>query len=89
MVMLLVSAARAEDALGPARDAFVKGDYRKAIALAQPHVADNPGQAWRVIGASNCFLKDAAGAREAWGKLDAEGQAFLRYVCSRNKVPIP
>ncbi len=87
--MLLMSTAGAQDALEPAREAFVKGEYKKAIALAQSHVSDAPQKAWRVIGASDCFLKDAAGAREAWDKLDAEGQAFLKYVCARNKIALP
>jgi hypothetical protein len=79
----------AGDDLGPARDAFLKGDYKKAIQLAQPFAKDQPTQAFRIIGASKCFLKDRPGAQEAYGKLDKEGQAFLKYVCSRQAVSLP
>ncbi len=78
-----------ESPIEAARSAFVKGDYHKAIELARPRVAIEPDAAWRVIGASSCFLKDRAGAKEAYGRLDAKGQAFVKYVCSRNEITVP
>ncbi len=88
-ILLCLLSLGAGDALEPARDAFVKGEYKKAIQLAEAHVESEPQQAWRVIGGSYCFLKDRAGAQKAWGKLDSNGQAFLKYVCSRNGLSLP
>ena len=39
--------------------------------------------------ASYCFLKDRNGAVTAYGKLDAQGKQFLKYVCSRNAITVP
>ena len=88
-ILLLWAGAALAEPIDAAREAFVKGEYRKAIALARPEVARAPGKAWQVIGASGCFLKDRATALEAYGHLDAHGQDFLRYVCSRNDLTIP
>jgi hypothetical protein len=79
----------ASGALEPARDAFIKGKFQQAIQLAEPHVKDEPDQAWRLIGGSSCFLKDKAGAMKAWNNLDTKGRAFLKYVCSRNGIELP
>ena len=87
--LFILLLALADDPLEPAREAFVKGEYQQAIRLAKAHVDDDPRMAWRVIGASHCFLKDQAAARNAYDKLDPPGQAFLKYVCSRNSVKIP
>jgi hypothetical protein len=81
--------ALADDPLEPAREAFVKGEYEQAIRLAKSHANANPRMAWRVIGASHCFLKDQEAARSDYEKLDPAGQAFLKYVCSRNSVKLP
>jgi hypothetical protein len=89
ILLLWAGAALAAAPLDAAREAFVKGDYQKAITLARAQVPTEPGAAWRVIGASTCFLKDSAGAREAYDKLGPEGQQFLRYVCKRNGVLVP
>jgi hypothetical protein len=78
-----------DDPLEAAREAFLKGEYQKAIQLAQPLTASNPYPAWKLIGAARCFLKDKPGAQEAWGKLDQEGRTFLRYVCARNAISLP
>jgi hypothetical protein len=85
----LIFAAAVDDPLDPAREAFVKNEYKKAISLAEPHTAKSPQPAWRVIGAAHCFLKDAERARDVYGKLDDQGKAFLRYVCSRNTITLP
>ena len=75
--------------LETARDAFLKGEYQKAIQLAQPMVASHPYPAWRLIGACRCFLKDKPGAQEAFSQLDEQGRVFLRYVCGRNGISLP
>jgi hypothetical protein len=72
-----------------AMDAYVHGQYREAIGLASAAVEHNPQRAWRVIGASQCFLKNRDGAMRAYRHLEAQSRAFLKYVCNRNAVTIP
>ncbi len=81
--------AEAEKALQEAQDAYVHGQYAMAIDLAKKAMKSQPAKAWRLIGASYCFLKDRAGAVSAFGKLDAQGKQFLKYVCSRNTITVP
>ena len=88
-MLLLPLLVAADGALEPARDAFIKGKFQQAIQLAEPHVKDEPDQAWRLIGGSWCFLKDKAGAMKAWDNLDPKGRSFLKYVCSRNGIALP
>ena len=83
------STALAEKTLQEAQDAYVHGQYQNAIELAKKAVKAQPGRAWRIIGASSCFLKDRGGAVNAFGKLDAQGRNFLKYVCSRQAITIP
>jgi hypothetical protein len=78
-----------EKALQEAQDAYVHGQYANAIELAKKAMKAQPGKAWRLIGASYCFLKDRSGAVTAFGKLDAQGKQFLKYVCSRNSITVP
>ena len=82
------SAGGDEKAMQDAQDAYVQGEYKKAIELARTGVDTFPARAWRVIGASQCFLKDKAGAHEAWTHLDASGKQFLKYVCGRSGVAL-
>jgi RNA polymerase sigma factor (sigma-70 family) len=72
-----------------AQQAYVHGQYADAIEEARKHVDEAPGTAWRIIGASSCFLQDAHGAGQAWSQLDPTGKQFIEYVCSRNQVSIP
>ena len=65
------------------------GQYANAIEIAKKAVKAQPNQAWRLIGASSCFLKDRNGAVQAWNKLDTQGRSFLKYVCSRNAIAVP
>jgi ABC transport system ATP-binding/permease protein len=78
-----------EKRLQEAQDAYVHGQYANAIELAKGAAKAAPSKAWRIIGASNCFLKDRNGAMSAWNKLDAQGRQFLKYVCSRNAITVP
>jgi tetratricopeptide (TPR) repeat protein len=82
-------AVAAEKVLLDARDAYVHGQYANAIEIAKKAVKAQPNQAWRLIGASSCFLKDRNGAVQAWNKLDTQGRSFLKYVCSRNAITVP
>jgi pSer/pThr/pTyr-binding forkhead associated (FHA) protein len=78
-----------EKILQDAQDAYVHGQYSTAIGLAKGAVKGQPSRAWRIIGASSCFLKDRNGAVAAYGKLDGQGRNFLKYVCSRQAITIP
>jgi hypothetical protein len=75
-------------ALAQAQDAYVRGDFSHAKTLARVAVAVEPSRAWRLIGASGCFLKDQRGVEEAAAHLSAQERRFLRYVCGRNGVSL-
>src|SRR5947199_104864 len=81
--------AATEKLLQDAQDAYVHGQYANAIELARKAAKSSPSKAWRIMGASSCFLKDRNGAMTAWNKLDAQGRQFLKYVCSRNAITVP
>ena len=70
-----------------AQDAYVHGHYKEAIAKARTITPTEP-KAWRIVGASACFLSDKEVAKEALSHLDAPGKQFLTYVCSRNKIAL-
>jgi len=77
--------------LSPAVGAFVKHDYQQAIEFARRAVdsgKDNE-EAWRIIGASECLLKNQAHAEEAYQKLGKEGRALLSFICARSKMSVP
>jgi hypothetical protein len=71
-----------------AQDAYVHGKYQDAIDLSEHLVDAQPGRAYRIIGASACFLRDKAAALKAWRHLDGTGKQFLGYVCSRNDITL-
>jgi hypothetical protein len=75
--------------LQEAQDAYVRGHYSTAIDLAQAAISVQPAKAWRIIGASHCFLQNKDGAQSAWDKLDPQGRQFLNYVCARNSIILP
>jgi len=68
---------------------YASGQYALAIAKARWCTAAEPSVAYRVIGASSCFLKDRATALDAWTHLDSQGRNFVKYVCLRNDIKIP
>ena len=80
---------QADKQLQDAQDEYVHGRYASAIENAKHAVKAQPSKAWRIIGASQCFLKNREGAVQAWNKLDAQGRQFLKYVCSRNAITVP
>jgi hypothetical protein len=88
MVATRVPTAEDEENLQAAQKAYVHGDYASAIRLAKRAAPSLPAKAWRVVGASSCFLKDLAGAREAYSRLGEREREFLRYVCARNALTL-
>ena len=79
----------ADEGLPAAAQAYSTGDYEKARQLARGAEKSEPQKAWRLIGASSCFLKDRGAALDALshlpGKPDIE---FLRFACNKNSVEI-
>ncbi len=76
--------------LQESQDLYVHGQYQTAIEQAKRATKDQPGDAWRIIGASACYLKDRNLAIQAWNHLDhGPRRQFLRYVCSRNGITVP
>jgi hypothetical protein len=74
----------ASDPLAAAQDAYIHGDYARAVELAQAQVAAQPARAWRVIGSSRCFLHDKAGAADALKSApDDPSRDLIRRVCER------
>lgn len=78
----------AEQALEDAQEAYIHGQYSAAIMYAGKAKRTQPTKAYRLIGASHCFMKDKAEATRVLAKLDRQGQEFLRYVCARNGVKL-
>jgi len=74
--------------LAAARAAFVAKKYARAVELSKPLAEGSPNEAWRVIGASACALKDEREVRDALAHLDAEGQSLVRYICTRYRVAV-
>ena len=69
---------------------YVHGNYASAIEKARraTKAGGDNNKAWRVIGASSCFLKDRAGAVAAWNRLSTMDRNFLKYVCQRNDIKL-
>jgi hypothetical protein len=74
--------------LAAARAAFVARKYSRAIELSKPLAEGSPNEAWRVLGASACMLKDKREVNKALAHLDAEGQSLVRYSCTRHRVAV-
>src|SRR5579883_292710 len=83
--------ANVDQEVSDAQDDYVHGNYPSAIDKARRalHVSAGNPKAWRIIGASSCFLKDKGGAVSAWNKLGPMDRQFLKYVCQRNAITIP
>jgi hypothetical protein len=81
--------AAASGGLAEAQDAYIHGNYEQAIELARAHTADDPGRAWRIIGTSNCFLKNKKGVDEALKNApDDKARQLMQYVCGRNGIKL-
>jgi hypothetical protein len=82
-----VSEAASPDALIiAAQHAYVTGDYKNAIAIAQKAEPESPTRAWRIIGASACSTHDIQLISESFQHLDAAARQYVVYVCERNGV---
>jgi len=73
-----------------AQEDYVHGNYAGAIEKARKAARGTcVARAWRLIGASSCFLKDKSGAVAAWNRLPNTDRKFLEYVCARNGIEMP
>ncbi|HEX2570863.1 MAG TPA: FHA domain-containing protein [Polyangia bacterium] len=79
-----------EKLLEEAQSDYTHANYESAVEKARKaNKGGNNTNAWRIIGASSCFLKDRKGAAVAWNHLDQTSRSFLKYVCNRNAIEIP
>lgn len=72
--------------LEDAQQAYISGNYRQAIRIAQQHTGSDPLRAWRVIGGAACYLGDEGLIRKTLDHLDDPAQQFVRQVCQRNGI---
>lgn len=79
-----------EELVNTAQELYVQGQYEIAAAVVEPatRVAETADRAWRILGATNCFMHDGKNAARALAKLDSKGQAFVRYVCEKNDIKL-
>lgn len=77
-----------DSVLSEAQTAFVNGDYRRAIELAQS--VDKGGgsgvRSARIQGAAACHLQDMKLLNRVYRRLDAPGRQYLVYVCQRQGI---
>lgn len=87
--LTLAAAARADDQLAAAEQAYADSAYARARDLAHRAAGTQPAKAWRLIGASSCFLKDRSGALDALSHLPGGPDIeFLRFACARNGIEL-
>ncbi|MSP59084.1 MAG: hypothetical protein EXR72_01875 [Myxococcales bacterium] len=96
---LVAQVARAgDDPLASADEAYGAARYQQAhdLALKVALASDEPGlssparskgaRAWRLAGASSCFLKDRPGSLTALAHLTKEDIEFVRFACKRQAI---
>jgi hypothetical protein len=83
----VASADEKADELYPkAMQQYVQGNYSVARELARRAVEKGNAKAWRLVGASSCFMRDGATAREALEHAAQWDRQFTKYVCGRNCI---
>ncbi|MCS6912373.1 MAG: FHA domain-containing protein [Myxococcales bacterium] len=83
------SSEDADAVLREAQNAYLNGDFARAIELARPvrgNSANAATRAWRIIGAAACNLKDLRLVTDAYRHLDPNARQFIVYVCQRSGV---
>ncbi len=83
----------AEDLVREAQRTRSRGHYAAAIAKAEAALKADPTpaqalQAYEVIGASSCGLRNGNAAREAASHLDDSKREAVRAACEKHGVPI-
>ncbi len=88
MVPDLEKLNQAQQILKQAQNAYVAGNHRRAIQLAQQVLKLVPKQieAIKILGSSACFQKNQKQAQWAFDRLKPTDRALLKKVCIRNQV---
>jgi pSer/pThr/pTyr-binding forkhead associated (FHA) protein len=73
-----------------AREAWMRGQYGSAIDYARKALRAKPGMtdAYQIIAASSCSLKDAEGATRAYAKLDDKSRNLVHSLCQKNGIVV-
>jgi ABC transport system ATP-binding/permease protein len=71
-----------------ARDAWLRQQCGSAIELARKALKAKPGDtdAYQIIAACSCSLKDVEGATRAYAKLDERNRNLVHSLCAKNGV---
>jgi len=85
-----VSDVDADALMKQARDAWLRQQCGSAIDLSRRAIRARPGMvdAYQVIAACSCSLKDADGATRAYAKLDEKSRTLVRNLCQRNGIAV-
>jgi pSer/pThr/pTyr-binding forkhead associated (FHA) protein len=78
----------AEFLMKQARDAWMRQQCGSAIELARKALKAKPGEtdAYQIIAACSCSLKDVEGATRAYAKLDERNRNLVHSLCAKNGV---
>ncbi len=78
----------AEFLMKQARDAWLRQQCGSAIELARKALKAKPGEtdAYQIIAACSCSLKDVEGATRAYAKLDERNRNLVHSLCAKNGV---
>jgi hypothetical protein len=80
----------ADTLMKQAREAWVKQQCGAAVDLSRRALRAHPGMndAYQIIGACSCSLKDSDGAARAYSKLDDKSRNLVRTLCQRNGIAL-
>jgi serine/threonine-protein kinase len=77
--------------LRAAQNAYVGGDYQRAIALARDALDEVPASytAWQIIVASHCAQGNRKEALLAYARIEGARRNLARQVCARSNIALP
>jgi hypothetical protein len=82
--------ADADTLMKQAREAWVRQQCGSALDLSRKALRAKPGltDAYQIIAACSCSLKDADGASRAYAKLDERARNLVHTLCQRNGIAV-
>jgi hypothetical protein len=82
--------ADADALMKQAREAWVRQQCGAALDLSRKALRAKPGMtdAYQIIAACSCSLKDADGASRAYAKLDERSRNLVHTLCQRNGIAV-
>ncbi|MFH1129868.1 MAG: FHA domain-containing protein [Pseudomonadota bacterium] len=82
---------QAKDFVAQARKAYMVGQYEQAISFAKNALELLPraSEAYTIMGASSCYLKNASNARKAYRRLKSNDRQLLKQLCFRFGITLP